>query len=190
MAYTGGRSFKSISSSVEFWFGAVVGGMLTYGAIGLVFPSGIQRAVNDPVTVYLLAASFLWHIRGRPTFRGAKAEIQANRQWATSRRFGRVYFGVLLGAGLLTAMTTPLVFAGAGLAAVNGPGWGVAYGAGFGTGRSIPTFAAVFASATGSDVSPASVTDRLVIRGGRLARRLGSCTASGALFVWLIGKFR
>jgi len=54
-----------------------------------------------------------------------------------------IYFGALLGVGVLTEMSTPLVWAGVVYSAAAGLPWAIMYGLGFGLGRSMPALAAV-----------------------------------------------
>lgn len=65
-----------------------------------------------------------------------------------------LYFGAILGVGLVTDMSTPLVYGGAALSLGIGPGAAVVYGLGFGLGRSVPGWIAVV---VGANVSPSDV---------------------------------
>jgi hypothetical protein len=83
---------------------------------------------------------------------------------------GGLIFGGLLGMGVLTKVTTPLVWVGAAasFAAGSAP-WGFAYGAGFGLGRSVQLFIEYFLP----ESDPAARLHRTMVRQGQLYRVLG-----------------
>lgn len=95
-----------------------------------------------PLVVAGYLYSLYWHIRGRVVVPFGRASVQANRDLVRGTP-GLVYFGALLGHGLLTEMSSPLVWAGAGFAAVAGPLPGLLYGIGFGLGRSATALAGI-----------------------------------------------
>lgn len=70
---------------------------------------------------------------------------------------GVLYFGAILGVGLLTDMATPLVYGGAALALNIGPGAALISGIGFGLGRSLPGWVAVV-------VGPLAPPSRVAVR--------------------------
>jgi hypothetical protein len=74
-----------------------------------------------------------------------------------------------MGVGLLTQMTTPLVYASVLVAVAQGLTWAVVAGAAFGLGRSAPAFAAPW---LGARVLPGMVFEYMV-RQARKARYAG-----------------
>lgn len=115
----------------------MLGGVLSIGAIsaiGVLLPTAIRIGLATGTVVFALA----WHARGARTFIGSRSGRQASRRVAQQARFGRVYFGAVLGFGVLTYMTTPLVYAGWLYGAEVGLPLSLLIGAGFGLGRSRP----------------------------------------------------
>jgi hypothetical protein len=96
-----------------------------------------------------------WHLVGRPGFRWRHLGIQANRSWVQRGPLGLVYFGALLGAGVITEMSTPLAYAWIAAAGANGVSWGVIAGLGAGLGRATPAFAG--AARLAGAMSPGSI---------------------------------
>lgn len=63
---------------------------------------------------------------------------QISKRLARSGSLGAFAYGAVLGAGILTVVSTPAVWLGAGLSLFTGAWrWGVLYGAAFGAGRSL-----------------------------------------------------
>ena len=86
--------------------------------------------------VYLMWTA-TWYLRQLVRVPLGRDSRQSNRHFASRGVLGQIYFGGVLGVGLLTQMSTPLVYAGALLSLANGPMWGGVYGVGFGLGRSV-----------------------------------------------------
>lgn len=125
----------------------------------------------------LAALALVWHLTGRTGFAFDRSGVQANRGWAMSTRGGRVYFGYLLGLGVVTHLTTPLVYALLALAAAGGGQVAITLGVGFGLGRSLLAIAgAVLVDRMGD---PGDVSTR-IITAGMLDRWVG---AAGAIAV-------
>ncbi|MDP9203313.1 MAG: hypothetical protein M3P26_15470 [Gemmatimonadota bacterium] len=59
---------------------------------------------------------------------------QARRRYIATP-LGQLYFGAVMGVGVLTEISTPLVFGGMAMAAFLGWPQAITYGAGFGLGR-------------------------------------------------------
>ncbi len=138
-----------------YTLGAVLGGVASIGVISgvcAVLPPVLRVGVASAVTAYALA----WHARGARTFGGSRSGRQANRRWAQQTRFGRFYFGAVLGFGVLTYMTTPLVYAGWLYAAAVGLPASLLAGVGFGLGRSRPIATGLAARGR---MSPAGAAD-------------------------------
>jgi hypothetical protein len=96
-----------------------------------------------------------------------------------------IYFGALLGIGIFTEATTPLVWAGAFYSLAAGLPGGLLYGTGFGLGRSAPALAAVFVARR--DINYGAIADLIVIRLRRplryvafLAALAGACVAAAS----------
>jgi hypothetical protein len=162
-----------------FTTGAVVAAVATYGAFG-----GIGSALGRPSLLLLLAVAALawaslWYLRGRYRLPGGREALQANRNLAARGPAGMLYFGGLLGVGLLTEMSTPLVYAGAALSLSQGLWWGALYGVGFGLGRSAPALAAALIPRR--DISPAAIARAMASTNRERSRWLGLATSAGAL---------
>lgn len=136
------------------------------------------------VALALLALSLLWYARRAQLFPGSRGGRQANRELARSKP-GLVYFGALLGVGLFTQMSTPLVYAGAAASLSQGTTWGALFGFGFGLGRSAPALAGPFLATR--DLTPATVANAVVVRFQSEARALGLVTSAAGLVMlgWL-----
>jgi cytochrome c biogenesis protein CcdA len=135
-----GRLRRKIAVVSLFVLGALVSALLVYGGIGLAVSAAHGTAVARIVAIIWLAGCLGWHAFGFVKVPLGRESIQANRRWATKGPMGLVYFGALLGIGLLTQMTSPLVVGGALLSASSGVRWAVLYGLGFAVGRSVPAF--------------------------------------------------
>ncbi len=127
-------------AAVLFNTGAVIAGALTYWTVGLL---GLMpgHSLFLILALVLLLYSAYWHAAGRSNVPMGRERFQARRDWVRRGRRGLVYFGAVLGVGLLTEMSTPLVYAGAALSAGTGGFRGLAYGIGFGLGRAMPAWA-------------------------------------------------
>lgn len=119
---------------------------------------------------------FHWHWRGRGRFRFNRQSVQANKVLARRGQRGLVYFGGLLGVGLLTEMSSPLVWAGFVYAATSGIRAAAAYAVGFAFGRATPTLAA--AANVGADLPPGVIAPFIVVDLRRYTRWLGVATAA------------
>lgn len=121
---------------------------------------------------YLGAAA--WYVTARRVVPFGRAAVQTSRAVAFRGRIGVAYFGALLGAGLLTEMSTPLVWCGALAAAAMGVPWALAFGAAFGVGRSLPPL--VFAVRREPE-TPANVVEFMISRLPRALHLPGLVTA-------------
>ena len=159
--------------------GALVVYMPTTAALGALVPQPALLAL----AVAGLAACLTWYLTGRRHFRGARAEHQANREWAFRGPLGQAYFGSLMGAGVLTQMTTPLVYASIFVAWSQGLVWALVAAVGFGIGRSAPAIAG--AALARRPYDPHSVFLRLAmpVRGARV---VGAALASVCLLQVLL----
>lgn len=119
----------------------------------------------------LFLVSFRWHWRGRSRFHFSRQSVQANHELARRGRRGAAYFGGLLGVGVLTEMSSPLVWTSLVYAAVTGVSTAASYAVGFALGRSTPALAA--AVWVGATTDPHEVTIYVVVRLRRYTRWLG-----------------
>lgn len=130
----------------------------------------------------ILIGALIVHALGVPFTRFARHGRQSIRSIAFAGRTGRLYFGALLGVGVATHMTTPLVWASLFLAAVEGPHWALIAGLAFGLGRAVPAIAG--AVVTGRRWLPGRVTATL-LGYERAARAMGVIVAGiGLVAVW------
>ena len=131
----------------------------------------------------LAALALVWHLRGHAGFPLDRSGVQANRAWAMSTRLGRVYFGYLLGLGVITHLTTPLVYALLALSAAAGWQVGLALGIGFGLGRSLLAIAGAALVDRGGD--PGELSTRIITAGAvdQWVGALGALAVVGAVAV-------
>jgi hypothetical protein len=122
-----------------FLAGAVATGVATYGLIALIGRRlGMDALRLGPAFVaasgVLLAIWYGWRRARRPMGRG----VQISKRLARARLAGPLAYGAVLGAGVLTIVSTPAVWLGGACCLATGsPAWGTAYGAFFGTGRAL-----------------------------------------------------
>lgn len=141
----------------------------------------IPPAVAAWAAIAAAGYSLVWHASGARRFPGSHPGWQVDRQIATQTRLGRVYFGGSLGFGIVTQMSTPLVYVVALYAiAVHLP-LALLAGAGFGLGRSRPILTGLRA---GDRVTPLAVMMRFA-RSTRADRILG-CGVASALIASLV----
>lgn len=172
--------------------------LFTVGAVGAAAPTYLligflgavpARVVYAMIGLGLLAYAVFWHATGRSTVPAGRQGFQARRAWVDEGRGGLLYFGAVLGVGFLTEMSTPLVHAGMALAAAHGPYQGMGYGAGFGAGRSLPTWTAVVLGGR----FPPGLVGVTFVENYRRFRVLGALASIGGLVsLWTVvaGTFR
>jgi hypothetical protein len=133
-----------------------------YGAFGLVGAAlgWWFRAIWLCSSLCMLLASVVWHVRGLADFPGSRRSRQSNRRRAQRGVLGSAYFGGVLGVGLVTEMTTPLVLTGAMMAVANALPWAILYGVGFGVGRSVASWVGVLIG--GSGLSAGVVVEKVL----------------------------
>lgn len=112
-------------------------GVIVSATLGFMLPQAVLYVAAGTLSVVAAA----WHISGLRTFPGGRHDRHANRAWAHSGRVGQLYFGALMGAGLFTQMSTPLIYPTLLLSAAGSWKWVLAAGVGFGLGRSGPAVA-------------------------------------------------
>ena len=158
-----------------FFLGAAFSASATYGVAGLLsaaLPGEVWRVLVG-IAVLISAA---WYLSQRRVYAFTLRGRQARRKRAQRGIFGVAYFGALLGVGLLTEISTPLVLCGLASCVLEGPLYGLIYGAGFAFGRSAPAFAG---AASRRELEPSRVVERLYYAhvGARIAAGLLATTA-------------
>jgi hypothetical protein len=116
-------------------------------------------------------------------FRGSRSGWQTNRRLATETRLGRLYFGSMLGFGVATYMTTPLVYALVLYAVTVHLPVAVLAGIGFGLGRSTPILTGFYAR---DGLTPAAVADRFTNPTG--GDRILGCGIAAVIVVSLLAQ--
>jgi hypothetical protein len=145
---------------------------VVYALLGLV---GSLVPFLGPTALAIVLASgailtMAWYLHPDPDWLPSPRKQVARHPAVYMAGKGGLIFGGLLGVGVLTKVTTPLVWVGvaAGVAAGSAL-WGLAYGAGFGLGRSVQMFIEYFLPET----DPAVRLHRAMVKQGRLYRALG-----------------
>lgn len=169
------RSWPGWSRFAVFTGAAAATGGLFYGVIGYLGAiSDAGTRVAAVLTLVLAATGGFWHSRRQRFQPWRKAGVQARRHLAARGAVGRAYFGAVLGVGVLTEITTPLVGAGLVASVALGPVAGITYGVAFGIGRAVPGFVAAV-SLRGDDPKP--VTEWMFGESHSTVRVLGVATA-------------
>ena len=152
---------------------------ITYGVsgvLGLAVPVTIARTF-----VWLTAGvAVLWYISQRRVHTFALPGRQAVRKLAQRGVAGVFYFGAILGVGLVTEMSTPLVLCGVLSCVLAGPAYGVVYGLGFALGRSSPAFHGAIVK---SAFSPGEIVERLYF--SKVGQRIAMALSVTALYAWV-----
>lgn len=117
-------------------------GLLGYTSLGLI-GGLVGRRVAMPVALAAFLFCLWWYARNSYRVPFGRSSVQANKSLIRGW-LGVVYFGALLGVGLLTEMSTPLVWTGAIYSVATGPAAAAIYGLAFGVGRSSPAIAGAF----------------------------------------------
>lgn len=184
MGAGGGRLRVRIQRLLPFFVGTVVSAVPTYWLVGLsgVLVPQTWRALTAAV---LLFASAFWYLSGRTYLRFGRNGWQARREAAFKGSLGKLYFGFVLGIGLLTEMSTPLVWAGLGVAFALTPAQAALYGFGFAFGRSLVPISSTF---FGSRVSVDEVGVLFVAKIRGHMRWVGSVVSTGIGLLVLGGQ--
>lgn len=129
----------------------------------------------------LFALCLYWHLNPKTRFRFNRQSVQANKDLARRTRWGALYFGGLLGTGVMTEMSTPLVWAGILLGATSGIVLAIAYAAGFALGRTSPALAAT--AGIGRRVGPSMIANFVIIDLRAYTRWLGVAASALGLYI-------
>lgn len=140
MTVAGGRSPIVSRRIVYFFLAALLSAMLLYGALAeagsLLWgsPNRTERGLAIALAGLILLARY-GRTRRAPIPPSGR---QISKRMARSGSLGAFAYGAVLGAGILTVVSTPAVWLGAGLSLFTGAwSWGLLYGAAFGAGRSL-----------------------------------------------------
>jgi len=163
--------------------GGAVSGALFYGALGLVADIPYVRAVVTVIAAVWLVVCLGWHALGRTSVPFGRHAVQANRRLARRGAWGLVYFGALLGMGVLTEMASPLVIGGAWLSIAWGMHWGMSYGLGFGAARSMPAFRGAIAGSEGLSIH---LPEKVIRRRNQFSTRVMGVSLSVVLLSFLL----
>jgi len=139
---------------------------LVGSSIGALLPDSVVLALVL-ITGACIVFSLLWHLRGSLSFPGNRVSMQVDRERTFYTPTGRFYFGAVMGVGLLTHMTTPLVYVFVLLTPSMSYVQALVIASGFATGRSIPILAGfmnVLKRPDPGDVSVWIVTPRVADR--------------------------
>jgi hypothetical protein len=137
--HTGGRR-TAIAASVTFVPGAIIGGMLTFGAL-----AAIGGVTHDAGRVaYLVAAAIavvaaIAEARGTPIMPQIRRQLPEHWRRALPMPLAAALYGMLLGLGFTTFVLSFGVWALAGISFAIGDLYaGLVIGAAFGVGRAVP----------------------------------------------------
>jgi hypothetical protein len=139
---SGGHPRRSIAQGTFFAIGAAAAASAAYGLIGAVGGLTPVASPSAGTTVLAIACvwALAWYAHPVPRLLPSPAK-QVNRRYAAVPLAGSALFGAVLGVGLLTLITTPLVWAGAvAVLATGSAAAGALYGIGFAVGRTLQLF--------------------------------------------------
>jgi hypothetical protein len=187
-AQRGGRPVR-IGIALVFTIFAMLGGAVAVGSIAIAASLLPVHFALGIIVIFLSLRALIWHIRGRRRFALDRFSVQADRVLAGSGWHGVAYFGWILGVSIYTQMTTPLVQALVGLAAVLGVPFGIVAGIGLGLARSLAPWRGALARGRSS---PAVVVDRYIAKrtSGTSFRLLGVAAALWVASANVVGMVR
>jgi hypothetical protein len=143
VGHTGGRR-TTISACVTFFIGALVGGVVTFGALaalGSIVHGAEERVAYAVAAVVALAAALL-EVRGTPIVPQIRRQLPEHWRRLMPMPVAAGLYGILLGLGFTTFVLTFGVWALAGISfALGEPLAGAAIGLAFGIGRAVPVVA-------------------------------------------------
>lgn len=151
--------------------------MALAGAAGSLLTGSVAAGIAAALAAYGLA----WSAAGARRFPASRAGWQANRRIAMEARLGRVYFGAILGLGVWTQMTTPLVYALVAYATAVRLPVALLAGVGFGLGRSRPLVTGLRAR---GGLTPAAVAARFT--NPSKCDRLVGCAVAAAMLATVL----
>jgi hypothetical protein len=175
----------SIAAAATFTFGALVGGVITFGGLSAL---GDALRIGGPLPVALAVGIALLAALGEA--RGVRVVPQVRRQvpepWRRTMPLplAACLYGILLGLGFTTFVLSFGVWALAGICVLLGnPGLGLAIGIGFGIGRALPVavLAPAADSETGARLVEAMAERPASLRGLRLTEAVAMAACAAAI---------
>jgi hypothetical protein len=138
--HRGGRP-TTLAACATFAFGAVVGGAVTFGALGALggLVHGVGAGLAYLVAAAIAVAAAALEMRGTPILPQIRRQLPEPWRWWMPLPLAAGLYGVLLGLGFTTFVLTFAVWALAGVSFALGD-WqtGLAIGIAFGVGRALP----------------------------------------------------
>jgi hypothetical protein len=135
---TGRRSVVAIACAT-FAAGALVGGVVTFGALSLLGAALEGAGAAVPVAVAIACAAALGEARGVRIVPQVRRQVPEPWRRVLPLPLAAWLYGILLGLGFTTFVLTLAVWALAGISvALGNPALGVVVGVGFGIGRALP----------------------------------------------------
>ncbi len=141
--HTGGRR-TTIAACAAFLPGAVIGGLLTFGALALAGEAlhGAGGRIAYVVAAAIAAFAAALELRGTRIVPQIRRQLPEHWRRVMPMPVAAALYGVLLGIGFTTFVLSFGVWALAGISlALGDPALGLLVGAGFGLGRAIPVVA-------------------------------------------------
>jgi hypothetical protein len=150
-----------LARTMAFLVGSIFGSVVVIAVLSAahLIVAGLGKPLSSGLNVGVFTFALwgaLWHLLHRKSFRFNRAGIQTNRVLAKRGSAGMLYFGAILGVGILTEMTTPLVFLGPALAVASGFAAALPFALGFAVGRSSPV---VWSVASRRRITPPMVAE-------------------------------
>ena len=138
--HSGGRRV-TLAACASFLPGALIGGAVTFGALGLLgevlHGAGERTAYLAAAAIAVLAA--LLELRGSPIMPQVRRQLPEHWRRLMPMPLAAFLYGILLGLGFTTFVLTFGVWALAGISlALGDPVLGLVIGIGFGIGRAVP----------------------------------------------------
>jgi hypothetical protein len=185
--HTGGRA-TTLSACLTFTLGALVGGVVTFAALGWLgsLLQGAEQGAAYVVGAVIAVVAAALEIRGVPILPQLRRQLPEHWRRVMPMPVAAGLYGILLGLGFTTFVLTFGVFALAGISfAVADPGIGAVIGLAFGVGRAVPiALVAPIADRESGAVITQAMADRPgIYRGARLTDGLALLAVAAALVV-------
>lgn len=187
VGHSGGRS-TTVAACVTFTFGALAGGVVTFGALALagelVHGAGGRFAYSVAAVIALAAA--IAEVRGTAIMPQVRRQLPEHWRRLMPMSLAAGLYGVLLGIGFTTFVLTFGVFALAAITfAIGEPASGVGVGFAFGAGRALPIalLAPVADREAGIRITELMAERPAIYRGFRLGDGLALAACAAALVV-------
>jgi hypothetical protein len=180
----GGRRRLTLLACATFAAGALIGGVVTFGALSLAGAAlrGVGAVVPVVVAAAIAGAAALGEARGVRIVPQVRRQVPEPWRRLLPLPLAAWLYGILLGLGFTTFVLTLAVWALAGISvALGDPALGLVIGLGFGIGRALPVVALAPVARRPVGVrAVALMAERpIVLRGLRLADAvaLAACAA-------------